>query len=686
MYTSPLTAPGFFSVQAFYLLYSLGLGGVLCLPAMLSLDRLEKGYHAVFSSGHKSRSDLSWRVAFFLLFLAAIPLPLYLLTGRAAARITDTEQMVLFGAAAAVLALAAAVVLAAVLAAVCGWIVRGLPGVSRPVPFAWFWLLAFPTPWLAIPLLVIASQGQSLSSAAVLIFPLACPALVPGLRPWLSRLQPLVGFSVAALLLVVSLAFFALAAAGVGFDKAPVLQAPFSSRVFAYIHDKVDRDSDGYSAMFDGLDCDDLDPAVHRMAHDIPGNDVDENCDGEDATEVGQSLFGNRVPFPVKRAKKYNVLFILVDALRADHLSFNGYKRKTAPNIERLARESLNFTQAYSQYSSTGISLPSMLSGVYPEYMKWGKPRGAKDFLVHKDNRLLPEVLGEAGYVTGAVLVPWVSNNVRGLKQRFQHHAPLYPPKEWRKYVRNSSPVSVTKSIEFFESLDGDKPYFLFLHMEDPHRPYVNHKPPGVKFGKKAIDRYDSDIYWTDLWLGFLFGYLKEKGLLEETIVILLADHGEEFREHGKKHHGHQLYQESIWIPLIVKYPGVKPKKVATPVGLVDVFPTILDLTGLEHPRDSLQGQSLLHTAASPESSDSRPIFTMLADRTAKPTHHLKGVILGHYKLIWDMTNDSEELFDLDSDPRERKNLAKKKKKIARKLRTLLQDFLSNSDSSWKRY
>lgn len=686
LYTTPLTGTGLFSVLAFYLPFSLVAGVVLVLPVTFCLRWAQRVFAGLFYGGDGDRAVWSWRGAFFLLSLASLPLPLNLLSGAMAARITDAEQMVLFGAAAGILTLAVAIVSAAAFAWFAAWLLMRLPGFEQPISFGLFWTFCFPVPWLVVPMLVIASEGDSLSSAAVLLLPLLCVVLTPPFRPLFRGFSPLLSAALAALLTVVVLAIFSLAAAGMGFDKGSVLQAPFSSRIFAWIHDKVDSDSDGYSSLFDGLDCDDSDANVHRMAHDRPGNGLDEDCDGEDATQGGDIIYGNRAPFPVDSARKHNVLLVLVDALRADHLAFNGYKRNTAPNIERLAAESLNFTRAYAQYPSTGISVPSMFSGVYPEYMKWGRPRGAKDFLIHKDNRLLPDVLSKAGYVTGGILVPWISNNVRGLKSRFDIHLPLYPPKQWRRYVENSSPVSTTRAIEFFERAPEGKPFFLFVHMEEPHRPYVNHDPPGVVFGKKAADRYDSDVHWADLWLGFLLGYMNEKGLLKDTIVIILADHGEEFREHGKRHHGHQLYQESIWVPLIISYPGVKQQTVETPVGLVDLFPTVLDLTGIDHPREALQGQSLLRTAAEPEGTVQRPIFTMLADRTVKPTRHLKGVIMGNDKLIWDMTSDTEELFDLAADPRERKNLVRQKPAVARKLRTVLQDFLAHSEPSWKQY
>ncbi len=166
---------------------------------------------------------------------------------------------------------------------------------------------------------------------------------------------------------------------------------------------------------------------------------------------------------------------------------------------------------------------------------------------------------------------------------------------------------------------------------------------------------------------------------------MLVADHGEEFKEHGKGYHGHQLYQESIHVPLIMKVPGMEHRQIETRVAMVDIFPTLLDLTGISHPRDALQGVSLLRTTFDPDPEE-RPVFSMLADREKRPTYWVKGILKGRFKLMRDLTNQQDEFYDLESDPGEKDDLAGLGLLEHEELGQLLQAFLRNSEPDWKQY
>jgi arylsulfatase A-like enzyme len=626
-----------------------------------------------------------WILFLSLFFLAFVPYPIFFVLARSATTITDSALAVRFTSSAAVLGVALSLAVTVVLAG-ASFALLGKFGLLsfRPGP-ALFWGFAFPMPWLLVPFAVVLKDAELLAPAMRFLLPLLIITVGPLMALLIRGLPRIARSAVGALvpLFVVSLGITV--AAGWTFSQKGLAEAPFGSLIFDHCRQLADLDGDGATALFDGLDCDEGDATIYAQAHDVPGNGIDEDCDGVDAEVVEGLVLGDSRPYPYEFENHYNVIFIMVDALRADHLHFMGYKRKTSPNIDRLAAESLVFTNAVSQYPSTGISVPSMLSGVYPEYMFWGKPKRSSQYILKKQNVLITDVLRQEGYTTVAIVSAWIKRNIEGLKRHFVRLDGLYPHDEWKKWVRDSSRLSVKQAIKFFNAYDGETPFFLFLHMEDPHEPYVVHGPPGKSFGKKKVDRYDSDIHWTDLWLGFLLGYIEQEPWFANTVVILVADHGEEFKEHGKGFHGHQLYQESIHVPLIMKIPGMEPRQIETRVAMVDIFPTLLDLTGISHPREALQGVSLLRTAFDPDPME-RPVFSMLADREKRPTYRVKGILKGRYKLLRDLTNQRDEFYDLESDPGEQDDLADRGLLAHEELGQLLQTFLRNSEPDWKLY
>jgi arylsulfatase A-like enzyme len=536
---------------------------------------------------------------------------------------------------------------------------------------------------------VVALDPGPLDRAARGLLPLLFAALVPPLLLASARLGPRFRTVAAAGLTALQLGLLASAASPALFDEEATRASPGAATWFSLVRSVADPDRDGHMVLFDGRDCDEGDPGVNAVAYDIPGDGVDRDCDGADGvadTPAARGVYlGGEPPNPHGRPRKYNVLFVLMDSLRADHLELGGYFRQTAPNLEMLAVESLVFTNARAQYPSTGISLPSLLSGRYPEYMEWSVPGHPRRYSVGKRNMLLPQILRPAGYRTSAVLVPWVVGNVLGLASRFDDVYPSYAPGQWRKYNTNGSPAVVTRALEALAQRREGKPFFLFVHMEEPHRPYANHPAPGRVFGQSPEDRYDSDIYWADLWLGFLLGVMRESGLMDDTVVIVAADHGEAFGEHGTRQHGRQLYEESIRLPIFLRIPGQEEGRViTTPVALVDIVPTVLDLTGVEFPRSGLQGVSLLRTADG-EAPD-RPVFSMVADREVRPTRHVKAVTQGGYKYLRDMGSGGEELYDLAADPGEEVNLVDQRRDVVGRMRATLDAYLEDADPSWKVY
>jgi arylsulfatase A-like enzyme len=670
------------SLGAFLGTFGLAVGLGWGLASSL-LRRLLPGWNLTHAVARGS-TTLFWAGFLWLFFLAFVPYPVFFVLGKASTTITDSGLAGRFTSSAAILATALSLGIAAIFAGGSFLFLRRFGLLTIPPAVPLLWAFAFPLPWLVVPFAVLLRDAELLAPAAAILLPALVLSLGPLIDMGLGRL-PRTARVAAGIVSTLVLGLLATTAAGTTFSQKALSEAPFSSRLFERARRAADLDGDGLTALFDGLDCDEGDPAVNAMAHDVPGNGRDEDCDGADAVAAEGLILGDPRPFPFDGARHYNVLFIMVDALRADHLHFMGYHRETSPNLDRLASRSLVFTDAMAQYPSTGISVPSMLAGIYPEYMRWGKPRRSNEYRLRKENVLITDVLRRNGYTTRALVSAWIERNIKGLHDHFEKFDALYPHEEWKKWVRDSSRLSVKRAIEFFSRYDGRKPFFLFLHMEDHHEPYIDHDPPGRSFGKRKVDRYDSDIFWTDLWLGFLLTFIEQEPWFEETIIIVVADHGEEFKEHGKGYHGHQIYQESIHVPIILRVPGIDPMQVDTPVALVDLFPTLLDLTGILHPREGLQGTSLLRTAWAP-AEEERPLFSMLADREKKPTYRNKVIRKGRYKLILDLGSQKEEFYDLLEDPGETVDLSGNAPLALEEMRELLKTFLQNSQPDWKLY
>ena len=540
--------------------------------------------------------------------------------------------------------------------------------------------------WLLLPPMVLWGlylyriHGEHLGPV---VLPLGWGLLVPlGLLLWspLARLEGAQLRWFAWVLGVLSLAPVLAAAVheptqdeGAGLPKLPYTAAMTSGlRAF------TDFDGDGHSGLFGGADCEPFDDEIHPSARDIPSNGIDENCDGEDAVEREGLQLGDPTERFIPDARKYNVLIVLMDALRADHMHFFGYKRETTPQLDLLVKEALVAERAYSQSSCSRKSIPSLFTGTYPQYMLWDRDR--RYYGIEEENLTLAEFFGENGYQTVAVVNAWLKDRLKGFGQGFDEYISIYSRKNWKKQSNQSSPIAVVRSIEFLEHRDPNKPFFLFTYLEDPHHPYKSHGHPAQKFGRSSKDRYDSEITYADAWAGFLFEYMKQKDLWEDTIVVVLSDHGEEFKEHGKSQHCKQLYVESVHVPLLMRIPGVEPGRIKHPVGPIDVFPTLLDATGLEHDRESLQGVSLFGTLEEDQRRPSRrPIFGFVRPGKGDDDRsHM--VMLDRWHYIRNVGTGHEEIYDLRKDPDEKRNLIKNNPKKLKKLRYLLDQFLEDAN------
>jgi arylsulfatase A-like enzyme len=372
-------------------------------------------------------------------------------------------------------------------------------------------------------------------------------------------------------------------------------------------------------------------------------------------------------------APRLNVLIYLVDTLRADHLGAYGYGRATSPAIDSFASRSIVFERAQAQSSWTRPTVASILTGLEA----WRHGANHRNEALADDHDTLAERFAAAGYRTGAVVTnPNVARSY-GFAQGFETFQRLGGG-------RNGSAEVATVAAEWLAAANDARPFFLYLHTVDPHAPYRPPPPFLERFGalpdrlevgslaflrrlgleqepvtpaivRQLIDLYDAEVAENDEGFGKVLAELERRGLSSSTVVVLIADHGEEFHEHGGFEHGHTLYQDQLHVPLVVHVPGVAGgKRVARPVQQVDVFATALDLAGVALPAagDGVSLKGLFEGGVAVGGEPVRELVaTMDVDQVAKSS-----ILRWPWKLVRHDKGPragERELFDLDSDPGE---------------------------------
>jgi choline-sulfatase len=443
-----------------------------------------------------------------------------------------------------------------------------------------------------------------------------------------------------------------------------------------------DRDKDGFSTLLGGGDCNDRDAQVNPEAKDVADNGVDENCNGSDAKPAVA-----RPPEVVEKPGTPhfeftgNVLFIAVDTLRADRLGAAGYQRggkSLTPRIDGLVARGVSFTHAWAPAPHTPRSFPSLFTSRYPSSIEWDKSFSNYPKVLDK-NQTVFESLSEGGYETVGVTSHFYFTSERGITQGFARF-----DNEGAKNIKDSNtdiaaPRIVPRALAELKRLAGEKKKFtMFVHLFEPHSTYVEHE--GVKYegtGRALFEeKYDREVEYTDRWVGELLDGLAAAGLAETTMIVLVSDHGEAFFTHsyaGTKlgWHGSALYDDQLRVPIIVVAPGLAPRRVDTPVMLVDVAPTLLDVLGLPIPA-AFQGRSLAAALAGQELA----AVDAHAELLPYPNNEISLKMLvtgdGKHKVIQNLTDRVWEIFDLTSDPGEQKNLAFDDPALAKKLQERL--------------
>jgi len=396
-----------------------------------------------------------------------------------------------------------------------------------------------------------------------------------------------------------------------------------------------------------------------------------------------------------RHTKKPNIILITLDTTRADRLGCYGYRRRTSPNIDKLAEKSILYTRAIAPSSWTLPSHASLFTGKFTSshgarydpdgpLLLTNAIKGPKSWDAYRARGLaqnevtLAEMLRDTGYTTAAeVGGPWLKR-VFGLNKGFDYY--------------NDSQIStvngrlanqVTASALNWLKRAREKEFFLFLNYFDPHGPYNPPEAFALRFlpkdmyfaGRKPTPAessalYDAEILYMDHYIGQFLQKLKDDNLYDNTLIIVTSDHGELFGEHGKFGHGHYLYQEELHVPLLIKYPAgeMSPKRMDLQLQLTDILPMICERVGIAIP-GNIQGTSPSQIKH-PIIAETYPLTPFSKDGS------WQSIFEGDFKFIWN-SKDQHMLFNLKDDPEEKINIIGQDSKRTEGMMTQLKQYLA---------
>ncbi len=349
---------------------------------------------------------------------------------------------------------------------------------------------------------------------------------------------------------------------------------------------------------------------------------------------------------------KNNVLLITIDTLRYDRLSVYSKEYVNTPNIDKLAEKSSVFKRAFAH---TPITLPShanILTGTTPLY------HGISDnnrFRLDDKFLTLAEHLKKNGYKTAAFTASFVLNEYFKLNQGFDFYS---SPDKSNELIAEEI---IKPAVRWIKNNNG--PWFLWIHLWDPHTPY---SPPEPYKSRFSSDLYSGEVAYTDSQLGILLNYIEKSGFLKNTTIVITGDHGEALGDHGEREHGYFAYNETIHIPLIIYDPSLKNSEISNNVSHIDIFPTICDLLRVGIP-SHIQGRSLLPLIKGDQWKEETIYFESKLAYLSRGWAPLDGFIKEDLKFI---NQPIKELYNLKKDFSEKKNIISSTK-ISELLNTL---------------
>ena len=403
----------------------------------------------------------------------------------------------------------------------------------------------------------------------------------------------------------------------------------------------LDFDRDGYSPRLDGGDSDDGRADINPGQPEVIGDGIDNNCIGGDLTaEAIDEWRRERLtlrPAAEPSARRLNIVYIFIDALRPDHLGAYGYPRNTSPNIDRLAARSSVFENAFTPAPDTYEAFPKFMQGSYWDghFPTWTEILSQNGY----NNLLFPRrVSTQKRYIKGMKLVH--NERSKGLKD------------------------TIDLAIDLLGKAPASAPFCAFLYATDPHWPYLKH--PEFDFGSGNVDLYDGEIAYADSEFGRLFDWMERTGRLDNTMIVIMADHGESLGERGVNLHSSLLYNEQMKIPMIVYVPGLASRRISDFVSSIDLGPTILNSVGLGYPEQSagvslislMRGEEFAHPPIFGEHiyGEASP-FVQREQNVHPETRKYMVIAQDGYKLIYNRNSYTFELFNLKTDPGEVRNL-----------------------------
>lgn len=375
--------------------------------------------------------------------------------------------------------------------------------------------------------------------------------------------------------------------------------------------------------------------------------------------------------------KPLNVVLVTIDTLRADRVGCYGYAKAETPHLDQLANRGVLFENAVAQVPLTPPSHASMFTGVYPTVHQ---VRDVGGFVLSASHPTLAKILASKGWTTAAFVGSAVLKKGVGLHQGFQIYDDRIPEPDVDSAVRGHAdrPAGevVDLAIQWLTRQGSTRPIFLWVHLYDPHAPYKPPPPFRESFRQRP---YDGEIAYADSQVGRLLKAVQDKGLLANTIFSILADHGESLGEHGEFSHGVFLYEATVRIPWVLAGPGMPVgKRVRDQARTIDLLPTILELVGGEIPPEC-QGVSLVPGFSGQPVRTEHAYAEALFPKINMGWAELRAIRTNKWKYV---QAPRPELYDLESDPNEEKNVIQFHPEEAKELKTRLEELLSKGSGS----
>jgi arylsulfatase A-like enzyme len=390
-------------------------------------------------------------------------------------------------------------------------------------------------------------------------------------------------------------------------------------------------------------------------------------------------------------AQNANLIIIMLDAARPDHYGFFGYERNTTPHEDKLLSSSVVFSEAYATASNTNTSTASLYTSQFPD------THGVVGVMtpLTEEAPTLSECMKGAGCRTAAFIANAAVSDCFGFARGFDEYN--HVARQAKKLApglaigkgRVDARLMLENAIPWFKEHEEER-FFAFLHFLEPHDPYTPPLPYSEMFfdepsawRNRTMTMYDGNLAYVDHMLGKMFGELDDTGLLDKSVIVLLADHGEAFGEHGHWAHESTVYQEMIRVPLAFHLPpecGAAAQVRSEVICLTDVMPTLLDLFGIEPPK-TMQGRSRLALLAG--ESETEPGLAVSRARGNDKTGGRKrpfalsyALTVPGYTLILAEEGKRVELYDRQEDPTQQEDVAADRPDLLAELRLQFQEWV----------